>query len=225
MADKRAFLRFLAGESGAPVLFEPFLSRRHAETLIWRRGAQLWDTAEHEIRTLISLTDRTGADAVFADLRGKGEDRARDTIDILSAARKAFPALCFGVITDDPSFARSAEDCADVLCAYGEVSSRRLPVIRMDGSPEEAIDRGDAAWFAPSCAEEWLLRFGDRIPILGGLGVDALDSPSAVYARVENLAVRWRGRWSVGSGGVIGEDNYLGLIAMLGAFGRVRGSF
>ena len=225
MANKEAFLRFLAGKGSAPVLFEPFISRRHTETLIWRRGARLWNTPEHEISTLVSLTECTRADAVFVDLRGRDENGVREMLEVLGSTRAAFPSLCFGVMTDQSEHARLAEASADVLCAYGSASSSNLPVIRMDGTAADALARGESAWFAPSDAELHLARCGDRIRILGGLGTDSLGAPAEVYARVEKLASDARGRWAVGSGGEIGDEDYLGLIALLGAYGRVHGDF
>ena len=90
------------------------------------------------------------------------------------------------------------------------------------GTPEEAMERGDAGWFAENGAEEALERTGGRIRILGGLGTGRLSLPAPLYARTEAIDARYPGLWAVGSGGVIGDEEYLGLIAMLGAYAQIR---
>ena len=219
---KERFLGFLTGREAVPVLFEPFLSRRHTETLIWRRGPRLWDTPEHEIATLIAATERTGSDFVWIDLRNRTRDEKRAVAEEVSARRADFPFLGFGFMGDSPEDVLFAEEAGDALALWGDVQAEKLPVIRMDGGIREAIDRGDAGWFARSGAEEALEEAGGRIRILGGLGTDRLSLPAPLYARVEALDGAFRGRWAVGSGGIVDDGEYLGLIAMLGAYARIR---
>ena len=216
------FSWFLTGRIRIPVLFEPFLSRRHAETLIWRRGPQLWDTPRHEIETLISVTERTGSDIVWIDLRGRDSSEKHALALEAAHGRESAPFLGFGFLGETREDVRIAEEAGDALCLWGEETSDRLPVIRMDGGIEEAVRRGDSGWFAESGAEDALLESRGRIRILGGLGTGQLSSPAPLYSRVETLDAAHRGEWAVGSGGVVGEEDYLGLIAMLGAYARIR---
>ncbi|MGN1410110.1 MAG: hypothetical protein ACI4XJ_08030, partial [Eubacteriales bacterium] len=76
--NKKYFLDFLNGSGQKNVLFEPFISKAHAETLIWRRGENLWDTPENYIDTLIYLSERTVSDVIFADIRlFAGDEKTR----------------------------------------------------------------------------------------------------------------------------------------------------
>ncbi len=220
--EKERFLGFLTGREAGPVLFEPFLSRRHTETLIWRRGPRLWDTPEHEIATLIAATERTGSDFVWIDLRNRTRDEKQALTGEVPVWRGDYPFLGFGFMADSPQDVLLAEEAGDALALWGDVISEKLPVIRMDGGIREAIGRGDAGWFARSGAEEALEEAGGRIRILGGLGMDRLSLPAPLYARVEALDGAFRGQWAVGSGGIVADEDYLGLIAMLGAYARIR---
>lgn len=220
--DKRFFLDFLVGHGTRPVLFEPFLSKRHSETLIWRRGPRLWDTAAHTVQTLVSQTERTRADVLFLDLRPLDEEEKREAAREILSARESDPALGFGVIGETREDLGIGEEAADVLCLFGDLTSDRLPVIRMDGTPGDAIRRGDCGWFARGDAEEALRETAGKIRICGGLGTDRLGAPAEVYERVQRLNDACGASWAVGSGGVIPEEEYLGLIAMLGAYARVR---
>ena len=223
--SKNYFLDFLEGHGTVPVIFEPFLSFNHAETLIWRRGKHLWDTPHMLIDTLAYLTERTQADMIFPDLRGLDADGKKALLDEISAFAGT-AALGVGVVCDSPDVplceASSGIDC---LCVYGDAVSGMLPVIRMDGSAEEAVSRGDIAWFCPDHAEDYLDTYGEKLLILGGLGLDTLigGSPVGIYDRVEKIDRKWHGRWSCGSGGTVPDENYLELISMLGAFARIRG--
>ena len=219
---KERFLGFLTGREAVPVLFEPFLSRRHTETLIWRRGPRLWDTPEHEIATLVAATERTGSDFVWIDLRNRTRDEKRALAEEAAARRGDYPFLGFGFLGDLQEDVRFSEEAGDAAALWGDIQSETLPVIRMDGGIREAIDRGDAGWFARSGAEEALEEAGGRIRILGGLGTERLSLPAPLYARVETLDGAFRGQWAVGSGGIVGDEEYLGLIAMLGAYVRIR---
>lgn len=222
--DKQYFLDFLAGHGKVNVLFEPFLSHTHAETLIWRRGEHLWNTPENALDTLTYLTERTQADVVFSDIRSLSEDAKAEMFTAISAIAKDNP-LGYGVIcnSEDISQCEAAEGIC-CLCVYGGGVSEKLPVIRMDGSAEDAIARGDCGWFCPDHAEDFLGTYGDRIRILGGLGLDTIvgGSPVVIYDRVEKIARDYPGKWACGSGGIVPDENYLELISLLGAFARIR---
>ena len=220
--SRERFLGFLAGREAVPVLFEPFLSRRHAETLIWRRGPQLWDTPAYECATLVSLTERTGSDFVWLDLRNRTAEDKRALAEAVMTLRETVPFLGFGFLGDSREDVLLAEEAGDAAALWGDVRSDRLPVIRMDGTIRDAVRRGDSGWFARSGAEEALDEADGKIRILGGLGTDRLSLPAPLYARVEALDDVRRGQWAVGSGGVVGDEEYLGLIAMLGAYARIR---
>ena len=96
--DKHLFLDFLAGRGAVPVLFEPFLSRRHTETLIWRRGPKLWDTAGHTVSTLVSQTERTRADMLLLDFRPLSFEEKQAAARELRIAREENPFLGFRAI-------------------------------------------------------------------------------------------------------------------------------
>ena len=222
--EKRIFLDFLAGRSKTPVLFEPFLSRRHAETLIWRRGSRLWDDPTEEVRTLVSVTERTGADFVWIDLRDRDISDRRKLRDAVLTEKGAEGEIGFGFLCSVREDVDLAEPAADALGLYGDLLCPALPVIRMDGTLADAVRRGDCAWFAADGirAEDALKEASGKIRILGGLGVGELSSPALLYARVEKLGAEYPGEWGPGSGGTVAEDDYLGLIAMLGAYARIR---
>jgi hypothetical protein len=226
MQNKQYFLDFLAGHGNTGVLFEPFISRQHTETLIWRRGAHLWSTPESYIDTLIALSERTRADVIFCDMRNYQTPAEKQAL--LCAAENCSHEVEVGiaVICDNAEDLRSAESF-DGICAaavYGDAVSERLPVIRMTGSLQEAIVRGDAGWYAAENAEKYLQKSGGKVRILGGLGRDFVlsGSPVNIYAEVERLAKTYPGQWACGSGFEIPAENYLELISVLGAFGRLR---
>lgn len=222
--DKQHFLDFLAGDGKVNVLFEPYLSHTHAETLIWRRGEHLWDTPQNTLDTLTYLTERTQADVVFPDIRKYSADEKNAALAAISAIAKDNP-IGYGVICDPDDIPLcEAADGICCLCVYGNGTSAKLPVIRMDGTVDDAIARGDSGWFCTEHAEEYLCTYGKQIRILGGLGPDTIigGSPVAIYERIGKIARDYPGQWACGSGGVIPEENYLELISMLGAFARMR---
>jgi hypothetical protein len=217
----RYFTDFLLGRGTLPVLFEPFLSRTHTETLIWRRGEHLWNTTGAVIDTLISLTDRTRSDVITLDMASLP---STDGIaGIIAEARKS-TEIGFCLLCRTPEELAAAESCADCVGLYGALTTDKLPVIRMDGCVEDAIRFGDCGYFAFSDCETLLERYGDQIRILGGLGVDSVTSaaPVALYDSVGEIFHKYPGKWACGSGGTVGDDAYLALISLLGAFGRVR---
>ena len=217
----RYFTEFLMGRGAVPVLFEPFLSKTHAETLIWRRGEHLWASEEAVIGTLLSLTDRTRADVIVLDPAVKPYT---DALPDLIRKKRAETDVGFCLLCRTERDLAIAEACADCAGLYGDLMTGKLPVIRMDGGIEDAVSRGDCGYFAQSGCEDLLEKYGDRIRILGGLGVEEIIAaqPVEIYSKVEEIFRKHSGRWACGSGGVIGRDNYLELISLLGAFGRVR---
>ncbi|MBR5453865.1 MAG: hypothetical protein IKV54_07280 [Clostridia bacterium] len=222
--NKKHFIDFLCGKATKNVIFEPYITRELTEALIWRRGGRLWSTPEQCISTLASCTERTRADMFFLDLNDFTEEEKavipRDIIEF----KKRDAELGVGVICHDAEEVALVEGVADCLCIYGGAGSDKLPVIRMDGTPEDAIARGDLAWFATSDAEAHLAAHGEKIKILGGLGVDFIveSSPVRIYSYVEELAEIYPHMWACGSGGEIPGDKYLEFISLLGAFGRIR---
>lgn len=205
------------------VIFEPFVSRTHTETLIWRRGDELWDTPEHYIDTLVSLSERTMSDVIFADMRLFDFGGKRRLLEYIS--HKDFSPRGFGIITDSSDDIAFAEESgADVIAAYGDIKSKALPTIRMDGDIENAILLGYDGWYASDSAKEYLTKYGDKIRVLGGLGVKWVEgsSPMEIYTEVGEIHKQYGSSWACGSGGEISSDKYLELISLLGAFGRIR---
>ncbi len=225
MQDKQCFLDFLNGHGRSNVLFEPFIGQVHTETLIWRRGRHLWDTPEAYVDTLVALSQRTRADVVFCDMRTYADAEKERLIHAMDVCPDA-DGIGFGVICEQAADLALAENSTSVCVAavYGDAVTNSLPIIRMDGSLQEAITRGDSGWFAQEDAEEYLQQSNGKIRILGGLGKNTVlnSSPVAIYAEVERLAKTYPGQWACGSGFEIPEENYLELISLLGAFGRIR---
>ena len=176
------------------------------------------------INTLSYLTERTQADMIFPDLRIYDADGKKALLEEIRIFSKN-TSLGIGVVCDscDVSLCESA-DGIDCLCVFGDAVSAKLPVIRMDGSAEDAVLRGDTAWFCPERAEEYLDTYGDKLLILGGFGLKSLagGSPVGIYDRVEKINQKYTNRWACGSGGIIPDENYLELISLLGAFARIR---
>ena len=225
MQDKQVFLDFLSGHGKENVLFEPFISRIHTETLIWRRGKHLWDTPEAYVNTLVELSRRTRADVIFGDMR---EYTVQEKERML-CAMETYPkseGVGFAVICETQEDLTLAETCPAVclVAVYGTAVSGKLPIIRMEGTLADAIVRGDAGWYADNCAEQALAEADGRIRILGGLGRTFIlnGSPVGTYDGVERLAGKYPGQWACGSGFEIPAENYLELISLLGAFGRIR---
>lgn len=224
LQNKQYFLDFLNGCGSRAVIFEPFISHLHTETLIWRRGTHLWETPGEYLKTLFELSHRTLADVVFCDIREySDEDKKR-----LFCEMKAYSHynIGIGIICNDSDDIKAAE-CSDVvcvICAYGDISSDILPVIRMDGTLENAIAGGYKGWFATNDAEKYLEYSEGKIKILGGLGREFIlrGSPVDTYSEVERLYGKYAKNWACGSGFEIPSDNYLELISLLGAFGRIR---
>ena len=225
--NKKYFLDFLDGKGVKKVIFEPFISRKHTETLIWRRGNNLWDSPENYIETLIYLSERTVSDIIFADMRifNKAEEKERLIKHIELKSKEILP-LGFGLICGNTYEVELAEMCGniDVLALYENCTSDKFPVIRMDGDIQSAVKRGESGWFAPDSAEYYLDNYSDKIKILGGLGKSWVEenSPALIYERIEKISANYPEKWSCGSGGMISDENYLELISLLGAFLRTR---
>ncbi len=225
MQNKQYFLDFLAGRGTMNVLFEPYILRQHIETLIWRRGTHLWDHPAAYVDTLLALSERTRADVIFGDMR----DYTNPEKEVLLCAADNYSGsddIGFAVICDNEDDLKMAEKHPSVCAAavYGTAVSASLPVVRMDGTLQAAIARGDAGWFAKEHAEQYLQESAGKIRILGGLGREFVlsGSPVGIYAEVERLARTYPGQWACGSGFEIPEENYLELISVLGAFGRIH---
>lgn len=222
--DYRNFMRMLlTREPGEPTLFEPFIDSRIAEQLIWRRGKHLWNTPELYIDTLAALNERTVSDVIVADTRGFGAslDALYETINGYADDHMAFICLC-----DTMESAKRADLCGGVcaVAVYGNVKSKK-PMIKMDGLPEDAIVSGCAGWFAPCDAERYWAEYGDKIAILGGLGVPYLTStgPVTIHTRCEKLYDRTKNvRYALGSGGCMPQENYLEFISMLGIYKKYK---
>ncbi len=221
--NKRYFLDFLTSCGKRPVLFEPFVSCYHTETLIWRRGNNLWDSPENYVDTLLSLTERTGADMVFADLRGLTDENKR-SLGRAARLKSRKTEIGFGFICSCGDDLALAEECgADVVLLYGGLKSS-LPTIRMDGDIDDAVSRGDAGYFLRDSPEEYIEKYGGKIKLLGGLGVDWVENsgPVSIYKRVAEINKSYPGMWACGSGGQLSDSHYLQLISLLGAFSRIR---
>lgn len=222
--NKQHFLDFLSGTSKVHALFEPFIDRTITETLIWRRGPHLWNTPAAYLDTLLSCTDRTRSDMLFADLREFSGNDKEILIAEISALKRRDAVTGVGMICDCAEDVALAETAADCLCIYGTACSHTLPTIRMDGTPEEAILRGDSGWFATDHAIHYLSNYGNQIRILGGLGADVICSskPVIIYETVAQIAADFPTQWACGSGGLVPSDFYLEFISLLGAYGRIR---
>ncbi len=225
MQDKQYFLDFLQGHGTVNVLFEPFIGRMHTETLIWRRGEHLWNTPEMYVDTMYALSQRTRADVVFCDLRIYATAEKAHLLWVLKNHTET-AGVGFGVICNCSEDLALAENSGAVCVAavYGDIHANHIPVIRMDGTLEESMARGDAGWYAPDNAEKYLKKANGNIRILGGLGREFVlnGSPVNIYAETERLAMTYPGQWACGSGFEIPAENYLELISVLGSFGRIR---
>lgn len=223
------FSDFLSGNSDIStpnVLFEPFISKEHAESLIWRRGAHLWDTPSSYIDTLVSLSERTESGTVFANMQLFDNAGKKELLQSISESPMKYREIEFCAICStqyDISLCEKNENIS-FLAVYGKATSKKLPVVRMDGDIIDSILRGDEGWFAACDAEYYLAEYGSRIKIMGGLGADriARSSPVEIYTRIEKLAGEYKGKWACGSGGEIPNGCYLELISLLGAYARIK---
>ncbi|MBP3378029.1 MAG: hypothetical protein J6L96_04715 [Clostridia bacterium] len=222
--NKNNFLDFLSGTGNTNVIFEPLMSKTSSEVLIWRRGKKLWSSPAEYIRTLASVTERIDSDFFFADMRLFTDEQKDSLLEAAAEIKEADDKVGVGFICDCKEDVDLASSVADCLCIYGDATSDSIPVIRMNGNIEDAISRGDSGWFAQDNAAHYLEAFGDRIKIMGGLGVEFVknSSPKKIHSVVGKLAAQYRGKWACGSGGVIPKENYYELTSMLGAYSKIR---
>lgn len=223
------FLQALRGESGDPVLFEPFVPVYLTEQLIWRRGAHLWNTIPTYLDTLLSLRERTYADIVIADMRGFGDELAEDMateMATLATDSIRLVALC-GTPRQLDAALSSSGVCAVGLYGWQDWLDApvTLPMIAMGGDCADAVAHGFAGWFCPHGAEEMWDKWHDHIAIAGGLGCDWLrqGQPVEIHKRCEALFQRTQNsRYLVGSGGETTKEDYLSLISLLGIYRKYR---
>lgn len=221
---------FLTGKKGGAVLFEPYISKTNTETLIWRRGLELWDRAEHYFFTQLSLAERCLSDCVILDLDFFGDRENKEKlISLTASADHAGKEFC--VICEDRDESELCERMNEkgnarigVLGLYGNAASMRTPSVRMDGTIEEAVKRGESGYFVRSGIRSCIEKYGDDIHLLGGLGTEFISSLklASIYAEIDEVFGISGGNWAVGSGGEISADNYLQLISLLGAYLRLK---
>jgi len=191
------FLDALAGKTGEPVLFEPFIPVYLTEQLIWRRGSHLWDTVPAYLETLLSLRERTYADVPVADMRLFGDASAEEMGEEM--ARLADGELRFAALCSSPAQYTAAVTSLGV-CAVGlygwadwfspvlqKDTAAGVPHIAMDSDCQTAADNGFAGWFCPGNGEHFWEQYRDKIAILGGLGDTWLahSEPVAIHRRCE----------------------------------------
>ena len=222
--NKKYFLAFLNGNPEKNVLFEPFISKGLTEALIWRRGEHVWDTPDEYISTLVSCTERTRSDMFFLDPADFSQDIRASLTEALGRYRASGQAVGAGIICRTEEDVETFSGLADCICAYNGVRSEKVPCIMMDGTPEDALAGGYSGFFAAKDARGLLRKFGGRIRILGGLGVDFIvgSNPVSIYDAVDEICADHPGIWACGSGGMVPDANYLEFISLLGAFGRMR---
>lgn len=222
--NKRYFLDFLLGTGDVHVLFEPYFSRENAEALIWRRGDHLWDSPKEYIKTMLSVAERTQSDVMVCDIGLFGGNNKLLFIEYLRKYMLKGRPVGTCVICHSQDDVDMTSDIADCLCIYGNAKSKIAPCIRMDGSINDAISRGDSGWFARDNVEHYLETYGDKIRVLGGLGADFIESssPARIQKTVERLAEKYKGKWATGSGCAVSKDKYLELASMLWAFLKLR---
>ena len=221
--SKQHFLDFLNGKSTKNTLFEPMISRSNTESLIYRRSDALWSTPAEYIKTLLSLAERIETYFAYIDLHTFPREEYCALIESAERRKAMANHFGFGFICYSQDEVDAVIPVADCVCIYGDAVTDAVPVIRMDGCIEDAISRGDSGWFARNDAGRYLEIYGDRIRILGGLGVDFIENstPVRIYSAVEELAEKYRGKWACGSGGMVQNKNYLEFISMLGAYSRI----
>lgn len=239
MRDYSEFLRALNGQSGRVSLAEPFIPRVIAEQLIWRRGAQLWDSAEHYIDTLCELYAYVKSDVVFVDARAYNLRELIERRELLPEGMK------FVVIIDrtseifalmDDSICAVMTDELDIVERVGTSRERGRSLIfgkpcvylcRASGDAAKddilsASERGFMGVYLPRI-DERLFEFAAEksVVLLGGVGVDAVNhtQPLDIYNRVEWLTEhRLR---LIGSGGFGEPVEYLGFISLLGKYQKL----
>ena len=173
---------------------------------------------------MLSVAERTQSDVMVCDVGLFRGDKKLMLIEYLRKYMLKGRPIGTCVICHSQEDVDMASDIADCLGVYGNAKSKIAPVIRMDGTIEEAIARGDSGWFARDNVEHYLKNYGDKIRILGGLGAEFIQSasPAKIQKSIERLAAKYKGKWAVGSGGIVSKDKYLELASMLWAFLKLR---
>lgn len=209
-----------------PVLFEPLINENICEQLIWRRGKNLWDTPENYAETIISLQERTKSDVVIFDMRRFTDGENQILLNYIS--RNLSDNLKAVMLCETMNQHETAEK-SNSVCAIGgfskSVKPQNLPFIRMDGNIAEAISESANGYYAVSQAETVYEAYGDKIAILGGLGLDWLNgtNPTEVHQRCENLyKLTCNNHYAIGSGGFGGETDFLNFISLLSMYIRYR---
>lgn len=211
--DYKNFLRLLDGAPHTPTIFEPFPPRRIVTQLIWRGGAELWDTQRHRTETLIEFYKYIRSDIVLVASNGELDETL--SAELPEGGK-------FVIISDDPNelekAASSEKVCA--LATYGEYHAFNKPMIcleREGESLESVLERSKK--FSAVHLKKYA-HCHERA-ILGGVGTDLLNSgkPLEIYERVYELANN--SLWAIGSGGNGEEIEYLGFISMLGGFNKL----
>ncbi|MBP3919601.1 MAG: hypothetical protein J6I50_10595 [Clostridia bacterium] len=207
-----------------PTLFEPFINDTLAEQLIWRRGPQLWDTPEHYADTMISLRERTKADVVILDAR---RFCVSSLSRMLAAAESSLPDGAALVVLCGKKETQRIAETSPAVCAVGgyeECRPHQMPFIRMDHTPEYALEEHADGWYAKGNAAA-LFHTWQETPlcIVGGLDAAwcATAEPLQIYRSAQKMMAETENcGWMLGSGGEIAAHAYLSLISLLGIYAR-----
>lgn len=221
---------FLTGTKGGAVLFEPYISKTNTETLIWRRGPELWDCAEHYFFTQLSLAERCLSDCVILNLGFFGDSKNKEKLISMTISKdnddKEFCVICGN--RNESKLCETMNENGSarigVLGLYTDAASRRTPSVRMDGRIEDAVARGESGYYVRCGIRSCIEKYSNDIRLLGGLGTEFVSSskPVSIYSEIDEIFGMSHGCWAVGSGGEISADNYLQLISLLGAYLRLK---
>jgi len=214
-------------EGGGAVLFEPYICDFLAEQLIWRRGEHLWNDPVRYTETQLYLRDITKAEVVCLDLMRFDSDDRRRMIEYAASLNESD----FVLLSDSDKEIELCDgiDSIAAVGGFGSTSPHKKPFIRMDKTPEDAVCEGAVGCYITSSADEMYGKYGTRISLLGGIGVDFIETnqPLSIYRRCEELTeLTSNAGYVLGSGAlgnnVIRKEHYLELISFLGAYRRYR---